>query len=344
MKIKLEQLESQLNRQISPIYLVSGEEVLLVQEAADLIRKKAQQQGYSERKIFHVATGCDWNEWLLDAGARSLFADRQLLEVRLPTGKPGDAGAKALIRYTEDLTQDNLLLIISGKLDGAAQRTRWYKTITDAGAHIATWPLTPAQLPSWLKRRAGMLGLDLTPEAITVLVERTEGNALAASQELEKLYILHGVARVGEAEVVAAVVDSARFDVFALVDTILSSDVAKIYRVINTLRSEGVEPVLLLWALTREARVLAEMSRVREEEGVSVDQVMQRWRIWEARKPIIRKALGNSKAHQWWGVLEQAGQVDRIIKGEMLGNAWDDLLKLAFVMAGKPLFGQIKSA
>lgn len=338
MKIRYEQLEAQLNKQLSPLYFVSGDEVLLVEEAVDWVRQKAQAQGYSERTVLHVAAGCDWNEWLLGAGSRSLFADRQLLEVRLPTGKPGDTGAKALIRYVETLMQDNLLLIISGKLDGAVQRTKWFKTVTEAGVHVPVWPLTVNQLPSWLTLRARKKGLNLSPEAITVLVERTEGNPLAASQELDKLYLHHGAAPLGYAEVVAAVVDHARFDLFGFADAVLSADINKFTRIIRSLKSEGVEPILVLWILAREARILAEMSRVCEKESISVDQVIQRWHIFDARKPVIKKALSVSDVRKWWSVLEQAGQIDRTIKGDRLGHPWDDLLKLAFVMAGQPIF------
>ncbi len=337
MKIRHEQLAPQLNNKLSPIYFVSGDEVLLVEEAVDLVRQQALAQGYSERTVFHVTTGCDWNEWLLGAGTQSLFADRQLLELRLPTGKPGDAGAKALIRYVELMMPNNLLLIIAGKLEGAVQRAKWFKAVTGVGVHIPIWPLTIQQLPGWLTLRARKKGLNLTPQAITVLVERTEGNPLAAAQELDKLYLLHGTVPLSDVEVVASVVDNARFDVFGFVDTVLSADVEKINRVIKNLQSEGVEPILVLWVLTREARVLAEMSRVREEERISVDQVIQRWRIWDARKPLIKRALNVSGARKWWSVLEQAGQIDRTIKGDKLGNAWDDLLRLAFAMADRPV-------
>ncbi|VAW88763.1 DNA polymerase III delta subunit [hydrothermal vent metagenome] len=337
MKIRHEQLESQLNNSLKPIYFVSGDEVLLVEEAADSVRQQALSQGYSERTVFHVTKGCDWNEWLLGAGTQSLFANRQLLELRLPTGKPGDAGAKALIRYVERMMPDNLLLIVAGKLEGAVQRAKWFKAVTDAGVHVPIWPLTVKQLPGWLTLRARKKGLNLTPQGITALVERTEGNLLAAAQELDKLYLLHGAVPLNDAEVVASVVDNARFDVFGFVDTVLSADVDKINRVIKSLQSEGVEPILVLWALTREARVLAEMSRVQKEERISVDQVIQRWRIWDARKPLIKRALNAAGTRKWWYVLEQAGQIDRTIKGDKLGNAWDDLLRLAFVMADSPL-------
>lgn len=335
MRLRFESLSSHVKQALLPIYWVSGDEPFQMDEACKQLRQAAQQQGFSERQVFHVDRGFDWSQLRQSADSLSLFAERKLIELRLPTGKPGTEGSKALQQYTAQAPDDTLLLIVSGKLEPAAQKSKWFTAVEKAGAVTQVWPIEAARLPQWLVRRLQIRGLQATPEALRLLSERSEGNLLAADQELEKLLLLYGPGKLDVPQVQAAVTDSARFDIFDLVDESLAGHSERLCRVLFGLRGEGVEPVLVLWALEREIRGLAQMAR-RCAEGASPDQAMASQRVWEKRKPLIRKALSRSQANQWERLLIQCGRLDRLLKGQAAGRTWDELLELALSMAGQP--------
>lgn len=332
MKIKPEQLENQLKKGLEPLYIISGDEPLLVQEAADLVRQYARTGGYHERIIMTVERGFDWNSLSLQSSGMSLFAEKRLFELRLPSGKPGDAGGKALRAYAEHLTGDDLLLIIAGKIDTKSQQTKWYKTVEKAGVALPIWPLALPQLPAWINQRMKACNLRPTRDAAQLLAERVEGNLLACAQEIDKLFLIHGAAEISAEMVADAVANSARFDLFGLVDSALAGNGERVARMLNGLRAEGVEPVLVLWALAREIRTLATMA-FEVQHGMSREQVMRNQRVWEKRKPLVQKGLRKSP-RQWRYLLQRAGQIDRMIKGQAAGNVWDELLQLGLMMAG----------
>ncbi len=332
MKIKPEQLAGQLKKGLAPLYIISGDEPLLVQEASDLVRKFAREAGCHERIVMTVEKGFDWHSLSQESGGMSLFAEKRLLELRLPTGKPGDAGGKALRAYAEAPATDDILLIVAGKVDTKSQQTKWYKTLEAAGVAVPIWPLDVQQLPAWINRRMKANNMQPVGEAAQVLAERVEGNLLACAQEIDKLFLIHGAAEIDADMIVDAVANSARFDVFGLVDTALAGNGERVARMMTGLRSEGVEPILILWALAREIRTLSSMS-FEVSRGISPDQVMRNQRVWENRKPLIKKGLRRSP-RQWWYLLHRAGQIDRMIKGQATGNVWDELLQLGLMMAG----------
>ena len=332
MKIKPEQLAGQLNKGLAPLYIISGDEPLLVQEASDLVRKHAREAGCLERIVMNVEKGFDWHSLAQESGGMSLFAEKRLLELRLPSGKPGDAGGKALRGYAEAPTTDDVLLIVAGKVDTKSQQTKWYKTLEAAGVAVPIWPLAVAQLPAWINQRMKASNMRPTRDAAQVLAERVEGNLLACAQEIDKLFLIHGAAEIDADMVVDAVANSARFDLFGLVDSALAGNGERVARMMSGLRSEGVEPILVLWALAREIRTLASMS-FEVSRGMSPDQVMRNQRVWEKRKPLIKQGL-RRPPRQWWFLLYRAGQIDRMIKGQAAGNVWDELLQLGLMMAG----------
>jgi len=341
VQIKPEQLKAHLAKGVTPIYFVTGDEPLLVQESCDLIRVAARKAGCSEREVHHVETGFDWQGFLQEGNALSLFSDRKLIELRMPSGKPGDAGSKALQSYAERPNADNVLLIEAGKLEGSAKNSKWYKALDAAGAIVTIWPIELTQLPGWAMRRMQEKGLQPTQEAVALLVERVEGNLLACSQEIEKLLLLHGAGHVDVEQIASSVADSSRFDIYKLVDGALQGDPVRTSRIINGLKGEGVEPMLLLWALTREIRAMTQMAFA-IKQGSSADQAMSKQFVWDKRKPLVRAALQRHNLARWQTMLRRCGEIDAMIKGGRVGSVWDELLELSLLLGGTRLHPPVR--
>ena len=339
MKLDARSLSMQLKKGLAPVYLVSGDDPLLVMETVDSIRSAARAQGFSEREVLHVERGFDWASLAASSSNLSLFAEQRILELRLPTGKPGDAGSKALVAYAEDAPAENLLIVITAKLDQAQQRSKWFKALDKQGVFIPLWPPTVQQLPGWIRQR--MQSKDLQPDdmAVSLLADRIEGNLMAAEQEMEKLLLLHQAGPITAEQVADAVASSARFDVFGLVDAALNAEHARCVRMLNGVREEGVEAILVLWALSREIRGLAAMA-LEIEQGQSLDRVLSANRVWDKRKPFVRQGLQRHNSRRWQQLLRRCAAVDRMIKGATVGKPWDELLELTLLMAGARLFAR----
>lgn len=333
MRLRYEQLLSHLQQGLQPLYLLSGDEPLQLMEAADAIRARAREQGFGEREVFHAESGFDWSSLTEASGSLSLFAEQRLLELRLPSGKPGREGGAALADYANNPPPDTVLLVISGKIDAASQKSKWYKALDAAGVTLQVWPVEPGALPGWALNRMRSRGMQPSTEAAQILAERVEGNLLAAAQEVEKLRLLYGEGRIDVEQVEEGVADSARYDIFELVDTALLGDAARTSRVVDGLRAEGVEPILVLWALLREIRTMAQMAG-ELTHGDSAEAVIGKYRVWEKRKGPVRAGLQRHPLKRWLQLLRRAGRIDRMIKGVEPGNPWDELLQLALLMAG----------
>ncbi len=342
MRLKPEQLATHLQRALTPVYLVSGDEPFQVDESCAAIRAAAHAQGYTEREVLTAGKDFDWNTLWQAAHSLSLFAKRRLIELRLPTGKPGDAGSGALVEHASRPASDTLLLVITPKLDAQTQKGKWFGAMEQAGVVIQIWPMEAKALPGWISRRLTARGIQASPEVCGLLAERAEGNLLAATQDIEKLYLLYGASKLDMEQAAAAVADSARFDIYDLVDAAASGDPARATRILNGLRDEGVEPVLVLWALARELRSLAGMA-YESEHGARVEQIYAKYKIWEKRKPIVQRALQRHKTRVWHGLLQRAARTDRVIKGFASGDAWDELSALSLAMAGAPHILQVES-
>ena len=337
MRLRPEQLAAHLQQPLLPVYLVTGEEPLQLTEAVDAIRSAARAQGFAEREVMQVEPGFDWGALAAAADNLSLFAERRLLELRIPSAKPGDAGGKALTAYAQAPAEENCLLISCGKLDKRQQQSKWFKALEGAGAVLQLWPVEYKALPGWIAQRMRSRGLEPSPEAARLLAERVEGNLLAAAQEVEKLVMLYGTGPVDLETVREAVSDSSRYDVFELVDAALLGDAPRVSHILDGLRGEGVEPILVLWALSRELRSMETMASALAG-GEGLDRVLSANRVWEKRKPPVRAALqrhGNPR--RWQAMLYRGARIDRMVKGVEPGNAWDELLQLALLMAGTRL-------
>jgi len=336
MRLRAEALTRHLEGPLRPLYVITGDEPLLTGEAADAIRAAARRQGFEEREVLEAGADFEWGALDAAAGALSLFAVRRLLDLRLPSGKPGDDGGKALSRYAAAPPEDTLLLLTLPRLDRQRQKSKWFQSLERCGAVIPIWPPRPNELPGWVQGRMERCGLRPTPEAVELLVSRTEGNLLACAQEIEKLRLLRGEGAVDGEAVREAVADAARFDLFSLADEMLGGEVARTVRILDGLRAEGVAPAVVLWLLAREIRALAGMSAERAA-GAAVGEVMAKYKVWERRRPLVGAALQRHPLRRWRRLLHRAGGVDRIIKGEESGDAWDELLQLALLVAGKKI-------
>ena len=334
MKLKPEQLATHLQRPLAPVYVLSGDEPLLVQEAADAIRASARAQEYTERLVMFVESSFDWNTLTQAADSLSLFAERRLLELRMPGGKPGDAGSKALQAYAERPADDTVLLVICGKLDKASPSSKWYQALEQAGVTVQIRPVELRALPAWISQRMQQKGLRPSREAVALLAERIEGNLLAAVQEIDKLLLLYGPGPLDIDAVTAAVADSARFDVFILVDAALEGGAARVVRVLDGLREEGVEPVLLVWALARELRQLAAIAE-QLGRGTTLAAALAHQKVWDKRKPLLERAVKRHGAPRWRALIRHCARIDRMVKGMEQGSAWDELVQLALAMAGR---------
>ncbi|HET7359927.1 MAG TPA: DNA polymerase III subunit delta, partial [Rhodanobacteraceae bacterium] len=247
--------------ELQPVYLLAGEE-LLVLEAADALRARARELGYAEREVMDVESGFDWNDLARAAAGMSLFASRRLLDLRLPTGKPGKEGSAAIVEYCARPAPDTVLLVTcvqwNRKNEGA-----WSRAMDEAGTMIVFWPPKVAEWPAWIDARMATRGLQATPDAIALLAERVEGNLLAAVQEIEKLAVLHGEGRLDAATLESLVVDSARFDVFKLVDAAFAGDGARALRILDGLRAEGEELIALMGWLGTQLQLASRLAATR---------------------------------------------------------------------------------
>ena len=329
MKLGPERLAAELKRPLPAAILIAGDEPLQREESADRIRAAARDQGYTDREVFVAERSFDWASLLASSASLSLFASKRLIELRLPTARPGPQGAEALSAYAKDPAPDTLLLVIAeDKLEG---NPVWASALERAGLMVQVWPVEPARVPAWVRERLKSRGLDATADAVALIAGRVEGNLLAAAQEVDKLALLHSSGPLDAEAVAEAVADSARFDAFKLVDAALSGDLPRSVRVLEGLKAEGEEPVLVLGALLRQLKELASLA-LEMEAGAPAQRVLAG--VWERRRPLLQAALKRRKARAWQRLLKRAERADRVLKGRAQGRPWDELLELTTGMAG----------
>ncbi len=325
MRASPDQLGTQLQRQLAPVYLVSGDEPLQLQECCDLIRREARAQGCTDREVIDAGgSGFDWQELLHSASSMSLFAERKLVELRLPSGKPGAEGSKALCEYLDIASGDDVLLIVAGKIDKQSTNSKWFKALDKAGVVIQVWPVDARSLPRWVRQRVAAAGMSIDDEALQLLCDRVEGNLLAASQEVEKLKLLATDSQITARAVLDSVSDNARYSVFELADKALQGDAPGSLHMLHGLRGEGTEPTVVLWSLTREIRTLHEV-QLDCPNGQGVMQALNARRVWKNRISLMQAALARHNPQSMAQLLEQATKVDGSIKGYAGGRPWDNL-------------------
>lgn len=332
MRIKPDQLNATLQKGLLPIYFISGDEPLQLGELADAIRKAAKQAGFENREILSAETGFEWRQLAFAADSMSIFADKKIIDLRIPSGTPGAEGAKALSNYCDRLPEDTLLLITAGKVAGSSLKSKWLEALDKKGVVIQVWPLEGQDLLRWLEQRMYQRGLSTDTEGLRILASRIEGNLLAAAQEIEKLYVLYGTGKLSSQQIFDVVADSSRYDVFKLMDCVLVANVSRILKVLSGLRSEGIAPPIVLWALTRDARLLIKI-KLALSQGQNKDLVFKNNQIWDKRKQLVSNALNRLSDHDLNEVLVLSAKADRQIKGQEEGDVWEILLAICLKFA-----------
>ncbi|CAK0739766.1 DNA polymerase III subunit delta [Gammaproteobacteria bacterium] len=315
MKLPLERLGAHLGKPLAPLYLISGDEILLVEEAGDQIRASARNAGYEEREVFHTSRGFHWELIAHSCMNLSLFSAKRLIEIRLLTAKPGTEGGKVLVALASKLPSDTIILVFCPKMDATIQKTFWVNSLEKAGVWINIRTIESSGLPTWIEARMKTRGLFPESAAVQSLADRVEGNLLAASQEIEKLLLLRGPGPVDVQTVESSVADNARFDLYALSNACLAGETSRAVRIFYSLQATGAELPLLLWVIVRELRALATI-----ESGLIG--------VWEPRRSLLQQAtkrLGIRKSEQ---LLKDAAYVDRCVKGSSLRDPWSAMLQL----------------
>lgn len=332
MKLKLDQLTSHLAKTLAPCYLVSGDEHLLVNEALDAIRVAARDAGFGHREAEVATRGFDWGRIGASAANLSLFSDKRLIDLRLPTGKPGRDGSAAIASLVDALDDDVLLLVSTPKLERSSQSAKWVKSLDRAGVHIPIWPVSPRELPGWIAGRMRRAGLRPDRAATMMIADRVEGNLLAADQEVEKLRLLLGEGEVTGEDVSRAVADSSRFDVFKLADAAVGGDAKRALRILSGLRAEGTSAPFVVWAIAREVRSMAKLAdEVRQ--GVDLGTAMRRARVWENRQAIVRSCVSRHSADDFYRLIKAVRQAEAAAKGAGVVGKWQVLADLLVQLA-----------
>ena len=337
MRIRPEHLPKELKQGLLPVYLITGDETLLVQEAMDSIRRQCKDEGFSERKVLNVDRQFDWKVLEEEASALSLFSEKKLIELKLGTSKPGTPGAKALQAYLSNPPEDNVLLIEAARLDAATLKSKWASNIDKAGAIIQVWPVGLAEMPRWIQQRAGRLGLHLESDAISLLAERLEGNLLAASQELEKLKLNYPDTPINTDAVESSVEDSSRYDIFNLTDACLAGHSKQAIKILSHLKMEGQDATICLWALSKETRLLDAL-RGAAEQGQPPQQVFKKFRVIQKRQTPLLNASRRITARDVKLLLDLCKLSDEQIKGLHPGaSAWETLIDIVMILCGTAL-------
>lgn len=333
MKLRAEQLEQQLSQNPQRIYMLSGDEQFLLDE----LRQAFKQLHCDETIRLLADSKFKWQELLTITNNPSLFSSHRLVELSIPTGKPGQEGSKTLIQYCQNPADDVTLVIMVPKLTQQQMKAKWVESINNAGTIVQVWPLDSKQLPQWLRQRMRDLGLQTTPEGYQLLAEKVEGNLLAAKQELEKLRLCFGEGCITTEQMIEAVSDHCRFNVFNLTDALTIGDAKKALQILQGLQAEGHDAILTLWAITREIRTLLQV-KTAVNHGETFQAACFANQVWSQRQPLVQKAIQRLNQATLATSLTDALLIDKIIKGRAKGDPWLQLQTLCFKLCGKAIF------
>jgi len=336
MQLRFDALDGHLAKTLAPLYVITSDEHLLALEAADKIRRIAKSQGFYEREILTVERSFKWGALLAANQSQSLFGDKKLIDLRIPTGKPGKDGGQALQDYVANLSPDNLTLITLPKLDWATQKAAWVGSLQQNAVYIDIPLVERNQLPGWISMRLSMQQQSADRQSLDFIADRVEGNLLAAHQEIQKLALLHPPGKLSFEQIHDAVLNVARYDVFKLNEAMLAGDVARLVRMLNGLKGEGEALPLVLWAMAEEIRTLLKL-KSGMAQGRPLSALLKEYRIWGPREKLMDPALRRVSLANLRAALQEASQVDKMVKGlrakAFAGDPWDALLQLGLRVA-----------
>lgn len=332
MQIASEDLPRQLASGLKPLYVVYGDALLLAVEAADSIRAAARAAGYSEREIFMAEQHFKWGELRNSAQSLSLFAERKIIDLRIPSGKPGTEGGQALQDYVADLNPDVLTLISLPRLDWSAQKSQWFTALQRHGVMISADDIPRNALPRWIAARLKRQEQGADEATLEFLADRCEGNLLAAFQEIQKLALLFPAGALSFEQVRDAVMNVARYDIFKLSEAMLNGDAARFARILDGLRAEGTATVLVLWAVSEDIRTLGKVLQA-VQRGANPGNALRDLRVRKDRQGLIEHAARRLKLPYIERAIQQAARLDKTIKGLRQGDVWDELLQLGLRFA-----------
>ncbi|MEO5699651.1 MAG: DNA polymerase III subunit delta [Casimicrobiaceae bacterium] len=336
MELRASQLAGHLGRTLAPVYVVHGDEPLLALEAGDLIRAAARRAGCEDREVLVVESGFRWDALLATNATMGLFGTRRMIDLRIPTGKPGADGGKALEQYAAQPNPDNVTLVTLPRVDRATQASGWFTALADTGVAVAVYPLERNEMPAWVAARFARQNQKATQETLAWLADRCEGNLFAARQEIEKLGLLLPEGQLDHDTVERAVTDVARYDVFQLSEAWLAGDATRTVRILAALEAEGEAIQMLLWQLGEDLHALAAVLDA-ATTGTPLQAAVRSARVWGKRQGAMERAARRVAAPSVPGMLAALARLDALSKGIGKGSAWDALRTLALALAGKPL-------
>jgi len=331
MNVRPDQLSSMIAKNTYPVYMVSGDEPLQQMESLDLIRAFLRDNDYSEREVLDVDAQFDWQRLLDEAANMSLFAMRRIVELRLPSAKPGRQGSQVIKDYLARPPEDTVLIINAGKVDGSAKKSAWYKAVDQNGLVVQCWPVPVDKLSHWLRQRFKARDMDADDDVLAYISQHVEGNLLAADQEIEKLYLLLGPGRITYADVAEAVTSQSRYSVFELVDMMLTGNSKRVVRIIAGLKAEGIVPVVVNWALAKDIRLLALVA----QDASSADFTLKRSGVWSSRVAMFKSCLSRHSPRSLQLMLKRCAYLDAVSKGMIDANIWDEIETLCVRLAGR---------
>jgi DNA polymerase-3 subunit delta len=333
MQLRGEQLEADLARGLRPLYVIHGDEPLLALEAADAVRATARAGGYTERDVLLVERGFDWSQLAMSAAGMSLFGEKKLIELRIPTGKPGTEGAAAIQALCRSMPPDTMTLVTLPRLDRQGQGSAWFGALSAAGTVVNIYPVERTKLAHWIGARLARQKQRAGTEAIEFLVDCVEGNLVAAHQEIRKLDLLYPAGELSLDQVRDAVLDVARFNVYQLTEAMLGGDALRLARVLDGLAGEGEPPLRVLWVMSEDVRA-AHKLRAGRAAGRRDQDIFRAQRIWgDARQRAVSQAATRMRDDDLADALAHAAHIDRVAKGVADGDAWDELLQLGLRFA-----------
>ena len=330
MNVRPDQLDGVISKSVYPVYMVSGDEPLQQMEVLDAIRLFLRNNDFTEREILDVDAQFDWQRLLDETANMSLFANRRIVELRLPSAKPGRQGSQIIKDYLSRPPEDTVLLINAGKIDGNSKKSAWYKSVDQSGLVVQCWPVPVEKLPQWLRQRFKARDMDADNDVLAYISQHIEGNLLAADQEIEKLYLLLGPGRITYADVAEAITSQSRYSVFELVDMMLSGDTKRVIKIISGLKAEGMVPVFVNWALAKDIRLLAQAS----QNTASVDLVLKRSGVWSSRVALFKSCMSRHSTRSLQLMLKRCSYLDAVSKGMIDANIWDEIETLCVRLAG----------